>query len=218
MELQFQPHEYLPIRNRGRGGIVGFYYSKFTFVWCLVIATWTVSAVSQTGSDFAQHATSMPTALSNQEFHCHTGYPLAQCQRDILQLKSVLAHYPLQGLGHWTWVLVRSQDWKPISRHLQLNPESPAFTALEPRETFLEEAMFAHGPERIAELMDEWQSSMPDLLELEIRRTHGTRALEEMIEHFPARKRGVRQGASARREGHEKEREVLHARLNILLD
>lgn len=144
---------------------MGFSYSRFTFVWCLVISIWTFPAVSQTASDLAQHPTTMPTPLSSQEFHCHTGYSLAQCQRDILQLKSVLAHYPIQALGHWTWVLVRSQDWKPISRRLGLNPESPAFTALEPRETLLEEALFVHDPERISELMDEWRSSMPELLE-----------------------------------------------------
>jgi hypothetical protein len=107
-------------------------------------------------------------ALSGQEFRCHTGYSLAQCQKDILHLKSVLTRYPIEALGRWTWVLVRSQDWKPISRTLRLNPDSPAFTALEPRETFLEEALFAHDPERMAELMNEWRRSMPKLLELAI--------------------------------------------------
>jgi hypothetical protein len=106
--------------------------------------------------------------LPSQEFHCHTGYSLAQCQKDILELKKVLAHYPIEGLGHWTWVLVRSQDWKPISQMLRLNPESPAFTALDLRETFLEEALFVHDPLRTAELMEEWQRSMPKLLELAV--------------------------------------------------
>jgi hypothetical protein len=108
------------------------------------------------------------TALSNQEFHCHTGYALAQCQKDILHLKSVLTRYPIETLGHWTWVLVRSQDWKPISRTLRLNPDSPAFTALELRETFLEEALFIHDPERTSELMMEFNRSMLKLLELAI--------------------------------------------------
>lgn len=45
---------------------------------------------------------------------------------------------------------------------------SPAFSALEPRETFIEEALFAHDPERTAELMDQWQRSMPGLLELAV--------------------------------------------------
>ena len=108
------------------------------------------------------------TALSGQQFHCHTGYSLGQCQQDILQLKSILARYPIQALGNWTWVLVRSQDWKRISLTLGLNPDSPAFTALEPRETFLEEALFAHDPERTSELMMEWRRSMPKLLEFAV--------------------------------------------------
>lgn len=106
--------------------------------------------------------------MADQEFHCHTGYPLAQCLKDIRQLQSILARYPIEALGHWTWVLVRSQDWKPISRTLRLNPESPAFTALEPRETFLEEALFVHDPQRTAELIEEWRSSIPELLELAV--------------------------------------------------
>ena len=125
-------------------------------------------ALGQNEPEIAPRGTQSRTALPGQEFHCHTGYSLAQCQQDILQLKSVLKRYPIEALGHWTWVLVRSQDWKRISRMLRLNPESPAFTALEPRETFLEEALFAHDPERTAELIEEWRSSIPKLLELAV--------------------------------------------------
>jgi hypothetical protein len=123
--------------------------------------------MGQTAAEIARPETER-AILSSQEFHCHTGYSLAQCQKDILELKKVLAHYPIEGLGHWTWVLVRSQDWKAISQMLRLNPESPAFTALDPRETFLEEALFVHDPLRTAELMEEWQRSMPKLLELAV--------------------------------------------------
>jgi hypothetical protein len=136
--------------------------------WCVVVAVWMVPAVGQTVADVAPSGTARAIALSGDEFHCHTGYPLAECQKDILHLKSILTRYPIEALGHWTWVLVRSQDWKPISRTLRLNPDSPAFTALEPRETFLEEALFFHDPERTAELMKEWQRSMAELLELAV--------------------------------------------------
>jgi len=91
----------------------------------------------------------------------------------------IAAGVPLEELGPWTWVLVRSQDWKPISRMLRLNPESPAFTALEPRETFLEEALFLHDPLRTAELMEEWQRSMPKLLELAVTHELGHAICEE---------------------------------------
>jgi hypothetical protein len=124
-------------------------------------------AVGQIVSEVAPSDTAKAKAMSVQEFHCHTGYPLAECQKDILHLKGILTRYPIEALGHWTWFWW-SQDWKPISRTLRLNPDSPAFTALEPRETFLEEALFFHDPGRTADLMKEWQQSMPKLLELAV--------------------------------------------------
>ena len=135
---------------------------------CVVVSMWMLPSVGQTVPEVAPSATAGAIALPDQEFHCHTGYPLVECQQDILHLKSILSRYPIEALGHWTWVLVRSQDWKPISRKLRLNPDSPAFTALEPRETFLEEALFFHDPERISELMKEWQRSTPELLQLAV--------------------------------------------------
>ena len=135
---------------------------------CVVVSIWMCPAVGQIVSEVAPSDTAKAKAMSVQEFHCHTGYPLAECQKDILHLKGILTRYPIEALGHWTWVLVRSQDWKPISRTLRLNPDSPAFTALEPRETFLEEALFFHDPGRTADLMKEWQQSMPKLLELAV--------------------------------------------------
>ena len=133
---------------------------------CLVVPA-VLPAAAQTGFQIEPAATKAK-ALSLGGFHCHTGYPLGQCEKDILQLKAVLAGYPIENLGPWTWVLVRSQDWKPISRRLRLNPDSPAFTALDQRATFLEEALFLHDPTRSAELMRQWQMSMPRLLELAV--------------------------------------------------
>lgn len=147
---------------------MGLLTSKLAMSCCVVVSIWMCPAVGQIVSEVAPSDTARAKAMSVQEFHCHTGYPLAECQKDILHLKSILTRYPIEALGHWTWVLVRSQDWKPISRTLRLNPDSPAFTVLEPRETFLEEALFFHDPERIAELMKEWQQSMPKLLELAV--------------------------------------------------
>ena len=135
--------------------------------------------MGQTLPEIAPPETGRVTALSGQEFHCHTGYPLAQCEKDILQLKNILIRYPIEALGQWTWVLVRSEDWKPISRMLRLNPDSPAFTAFEPRETFLEEALFLHDAERSSELIKEWQRSIPALLELAVSHELGHAICEE---------------------------------------
>jgi len=152
--------------------------SRLVTSCCLTVSLWMLPTTGQTAAEIARPATER-VRLSSQEFHCHTGYSLAQCEKDILELKKVLAHYPIEGLGHWTWVLVRSQDWKPISQMLRLNPDSPAFTALDPRETFLEEALFVHDALRTAELMQEWQKSMPELLEFAVTHELGHAFCEE---------------------------------------
>jgi len=147
---------------------VGFPKSRLAVICFVVFSVWKLPAPGQTASEISSPSSIRAAALSGQEFHCHTGYPLVECQTDILRLKSVLIRYPIETLGHWTWVLVRSEDWAPISRRLRLNPESPAFTALEPRETFLEEALFVHDPERTIDLMREFNRSIPALLELAV--------------------------------------------------
>ena len=158
---------------------MGLVKSRWAVSCCLVASLWMLPAIGQTESKIAPRGAKSQTAFPGQEFHCHTGYSLAQCQTDILQLKRVLARYPIEALGHWTWVLVRSQDWKPISRMLRLNPESPAFTALEPRETFLEEALFVHDPQRTAELVEQWKCSIPTLLEIAVTHELGHAFCEE---------------------------------------
>jgi hypothetical protein len=145
---------------------MAFLKSRMVMSCCLAVSM--LRATGQTASDIRSPEIVRTTVSSGQEFHCHTGYAESECEKDILTLKRLLSRYPIEGLGHWTWVLVRSQDWKPISRMLRLDPNSPAFTALDPRETFLEEALFAHDPERTAELMNEWERSMPKLLELAV--------------------------------------------------
>jgi hypothetical protein len=158
---------------------VGLLKSRLAISCCMIVSVWMFPAAGQTVSEIASPGTARATALSGEEFHCHTGYPLEQCKKDIAQLKSVLTRYPIEALEHWTWILVRSEDWKPISRRLRLYPDSPAFTALEPRETFLEGALFLHDPERTSELMREWQRSIPALLELAVSHELGHAICEE---------------------------------------
>jgi hypothetical protein len=161
--------------------------SRLFISCCLIVSVWILPTTGQTAAEIARPETER-AILSSQEFHCHTGYSLAQCQKDILALKKVLAHYPIQELGHWDWVLVRSQDWKPISHILGLNPESPAFSAMERRETFLEEGLFAHDPRRTSELMDKWGMSIPRLLELAVTHELGHAFCDEpneaVADHF----------------------------------
>jgi hypothetical protein len=102
--------------------------------------------------------------LAVQHFFCNTGYALDTCREQIATLKTVVAKYPTETLGQWTWVLVRSQDWKAQSRTLGINPDSPAFTCLETRTTFIEEALVAKVPGRASELIARWHMGMTDLL------------------------------------------------------
>jgi hypothetical protein len=73
-------------------------------------------------------------------FFCHTGYTQRDCDAQVRRLRGILAGMDLAGLGEWTWVLVQSQEWKPILRRVGKDPENPAFTILEKRQTFLEDA------------------------------------------------------------------------------
>ena len=82
----------------------------------------------------------------------------------LKQLGGVLAGIDLAPLGDWTWILVRSQDWKPILRGVGRDPDSPAFTILERRQTFLEEALFNAGPERSRTLLEKYRIPLDQFL------------------------------------------------------
>jgi hypothetical protein len=80
-------------------------------------------------------------SLAAQQFRCNTGYQVPECLRQIAVLKSVLARYRPEELRPWTWVLVRSEHWKPLLRSRGMDADSPAFSYLEGRQTFLEEVL-----------------------------------------------------------------------------
>jgi hypothetical protein len=83
-----------------------------------------------------------------QQFVCNTGYRQKQCDEEMVVLRKALANYPVAQLGSWTWILVRSEDWKAILLPRGLDPHSPAFTFCPKRETFLEEALVTQVPVR----------------------------------------------------------------------
>src|SRR5580693_1749061 len=124
-------------------------------------------------------------------------------RQEIAELKAVLARYPVEELGPWTWVLVRSQDWIPISVLLGLKPESPAFTAVDQRETFLEEALFKREGLRSAELQREWLMPREQLLDLAVTHELGhalcSEPNEALADHFGEElRRGHRAAARPR--------------------
>jgi hypothetical protein len=99
------------------------------------------------------------------QFFCNTGYSLESCHAHLAALRRVLSTVDVATLGEWTWVLVRSEDWKPILRRVGRDPDSPAFTILEKRQTFLEEALFMPMAGRSGTLLAKFRLPLDRLLE-----------------------------------------------------
>jgi hypothetical protein len=91
----------------------------------------------------------------------------------VVILRKALANYPVAQLGNWTWILVRSEDWKAILLPRGLDPDSPAFTYYPKRETFFDEALVTRVPVRSPELLLKWNMDREGLLDLAIRHELG---------------------------------------------
>lgn len=103
-----------------------------------------------------------------QHFVCNTGYTPQQCHEQMAVLRPLLDKYGAGRLGDWTWVLVKSDDWKALQRQHRMDPDSPAFTVLDRRETFFEEALVSPVTTRRVELVRQWSMGMDDLLKLAV--------------------------------------------------
>jgi hypothetical protein len=103
-----------------------------------------------------------------QHFVCNTGYSVQECHEQMRVLRPLLNKYGAGRLGDWTWVLVRSDDWKALQRQHRMDPDSPAFTVLDRRETFFEEALVSPVAPRRVELVRQWSLGMDDLLKLAV--------------------------------------------------
>ena len=84
-------------------------------------------------------------------------------------LRKALAKYPVDALGEWTWVLVRSKDWKRILSDRKFDPNHPAFSYLPKKETFLDGALVVKASIRGFELREQWHMPIEDLLDLAVR-------------------------------------------------
>jgi hypothetical protein len=101
-------------------------------------------------------------------FVCNVGYSIQQCHEQMSVLRPLLAKYGADRLAGWTWVLVKSGDWKSLQQLHGTDPSSPAFSFLIRRQTFFEEALVAPVPGRSAELIREWSRSIDQLLDFAV--------------------------------------------------
>jgi hypothetical protein len=142
--------------------------SSFRLSLSTLILTCAVQfAASQTVS-LTNPATKEAASAVPQHFVCNTGYSAQQCHEQMSVLRPLLDKYGAGHLGDWTWVLVKSQDWKAIQHVHGMDPDSPAFTVLNRRVTFFEEALVSPVPERRVELIRQWSLGMDDLLKLAV--------------------------------------------------
>ena len=87
----------------------------------------------------------------------------------MLTLKRLLDKYGADQLGQWKWVLVSSQQWEALLARRDFSPDVPAFTAVDAKVTFFDDALLAGSPGRLSQLMDSWHLSRNGLLDLAVR-------------------------------------------------
>jgi hypothetical protein len=106
--------------------------------------------------------------LATLEFFCYVGLDHNECLRNIAKLQAQLVRYSADVPRHWSWVIVGSKDWQAVVLKLHLDVRSPAFTAIEARETFLEGALFVPEPARTDELVQNLGVPVDQLLTIAV--------------------------------------------------
>ena len=104
-----------------------------------------------------------------QHFVCNVGYTPRECQVAMTVLQKTLERYPVEALGEWTWVLVRTEDWKQLLSERKFDSNHPAFSYLPKRATFLDGALVVKTSIRGMELSAIWHMAIEDLFDLTIR-------------------------------------------------
>lgn len=110
---------------------------------------------------------------SSQLFQCDGKVTLEACKQEALVLKALLDKYGADRLGRWKWVLVSSQQWEMLLAKNGFSPNVPAFSALDARITFFDDALIGGSPGRVSQLMDEWHLGREGLLDLAVRHELG---------------------------------------------
>ena len=117
-----------------------------------------------------------------QEFFCVGPYSIPECATQAALLRAALRNYDADRLGKWSWVVVRSGDWKQLTSRLHLDPESPAFSHLGNRQTFFDEALLVLKPKRETELIAKWNIPFDQFLDFAVRHELGHAFCQEADE------------------------------------
>jgi hypothetical protein len=107
--------------------------------------------------------------FANQHFVCDVGYTKRECQIATAVLRNGVTRYPVYALNGWTWVLVRTADWKYILPSKGINVNDPAFSNLSKRVTFIDGSLIDRASIRGIELRMVWHMPVEELLDLTIR-------------------------------------------------
>src|SRR5438309_10091614 len=86
-----------------------------------------------------------------QKFVSNTGYSQTNCNEQVLVLRKALANYHEAQLGSWTWIMVRSEDWKAILRSRSLDPDSLKYKYYTKRKTFSDDTQVTQVRKRTTE-------------------------------------------------------------------
>jgi hypothetical protein len=139
--------------------------SLMTGILMVIPLVFSVNPVAAQTNSTASAQTQGP----QQHFACDVGYTRTDCQVAMTVLRKTLKRYPVEALGEWTWVLVRTEDWKHLLSGRRFDSNHPAFSYLPKRETFLDGALVGKTSMRGVELSAIWHMAIEDLLDLAIR-------------------------------------------------
>jgi hypothetical protein len=101
------------------------------------------------------------------QFFCTQDYELESCKKDARVLRKLLATYPVERVGSWSFLLAPSIHWNDLMRALglQSHVRSPAFTVLGFRTTVFEQSLFSGPLSARGELRRTFQISEDSLLQ-----------------------------------------------------
>ena len=130
---------------------------KLTAVFVVLLAA--VAVQSQEPKFYRVEHVADDATPATIHFFCSQGYDTEDCRHDVAALRRVLAPYPLQLLGEWSFYLVLAPDWKPLARGHGGPAVSPAFSLLLGHATVIDRSLFSGSADRNIEL-EKW-SGMP---------------------------------------------------------